>query len=146
MFSTDCLRNSKNDIKNNNCIYLFRCIREALKEKAVILVTHQLHFLKNVDKIIVLHKGEMVEFGTYDELMLNTNGKLYMLLEERREESDISNLEASPGSNTTLSAKSESKTGISKLTQNVASREETVYWDNIRYDKYHRNNKYLLLM
>ena len=111
---------------------MFSCIRGALKEKAVILVTHQLHFLKNVDKIVVLHKGEMVEFGTYEELMLNTNGRLYMLLEERREQSDISSSETSAGSKTTLSVKSGSQIGVSKSTQNVASRDETVYWDNDR--------------
>ena len=67
--------------------FLHRCIRGHLKDKVVILVTHQLHFLKNVDEIIVLSKGKIAERGTYEELMSNTNGRLCMLLEERREQS-----------------------------------------------------------
>ena len=96
-----------------------------MKEKTVILVTHQLHFLKHVDKIIVLDKGEMVEFGTYDELMSNTCGRLYTLLDQ----SDSSNLETSSGSNTTISARSES---ISKINQNAVLGDNSVYWDNDR--------------
>ena len=54
----------------------------------MILVTHQLHFLKTVDEIIVLRNGKIVEKGTYDKLMSNTNGRLCMLLEERRDQSN----------------------------------------------------------
>ena len=67
---------------------LTRCIRGHLQDKVVILVTHQLHFLKNVDKIIVLRQGEIVEVGTYHELMTNTSGRLKMLLEDKDTPSD----------------------------------------------------------
>ncbi|PIK47382.1 putative multidrug resistance-associated protein 4 isoform X3 [Apostichopus japonicus] len=45
-----------------------RCISGHLKEKAVILVTHQLQYLNAVDQIIVLKEGRMVDIGTYEEL------------------------------------------------------------------------------
>ena len=48
-----------------------------------------MHFLKNVDEIIVLRKGKIAEKGTYEELMSNTNGRLSMLLEERRTQSEV---------------------------------------------------------
>ena len=74
---------------------------------------------------VVLDKGEMVEFGTYDELMSNTCGRLYTLLDQ----SDASNLETSSGSNTTISVRSES---MSKINQHVVLKESSVYWDNDR--------------
>ena len=110
----------------------FRCIRGALKEKVVILVTHQLHFLKNVDKIIVLEKGEIVESGTYNELMSNTRGRLYMLLEERSGQSDISDLDTSSASRATMSVKSEDEPSKSNFARAITSREDTIFLDNDR--------------
>ncbi|RKO99373.1 hypothetical protein CXG81DRAFT_14602 [Caulochytrium protostelioides] len=37
-------------------------------QKAVVLVTHQLQYLSQVDKIIVMKAGQIVQYGTYDEL------------------------------------------------------------------------------
>lgn len=37
--------------------------------KTVLLVTHALHFLPDVDRIITLVDGAIVEEGTYDELV-----------------------------------------------------------------------------
>nr|CAG8556518.1 4134_t:CDS:10 [Entrophospora candida] len=45
------------------------CIQGALTNKTRILVTHHLHILTNVDYVIVMKDGEIVEQGTYDELM-----------------------------------------------------------------------------
>ncbi|KAJ3116514.1 hypothetical protein HDU96_009500 [Phlyctochytrium bullatum] len=50
--------------------YLFdKCIMGALAGKTRILVTHQLHFLSRVDRVLVFRDGEIVEQGTYPELM-----------------------------------------------------------------------------
>jgi len=50
--------------------YLFdNCILDALSNKTRILVTHQLHILPKVDYIIYLNNGEIIEQGTFDELM-----------------------------------------------------------------------------
>lgn len=45
-----------------------QCIRSHLKEKTVILITHQLQYLQNVDQIIAMSHGKVVAVGTYDEL------------------------------------------------------------------------------
>ncbi|KAJ3323446.1 Multidrug resistance-associated protein 1, partial [Boothiomyces sp. JEL0866] len=44
-------------------------ILEELKEKTVILVTHQLHCLSSLDYILVMENGEIVESGKYSELV-----------------------------------------------------------------------------
>ena len=78
-----------------------------MKDKAVILVTHQLHFLKKVDKVIVLHRGELAEIGSFKELMSDSKGRLYMLLEERKTESHDIVEEGSSEDASTVSIKSE---------------------------------------
>lgn len=45
-----------------------QCLRDLLKEKTVILVTHQLQFLPSVDQIIILSSGRVDAVGTYDQL------------------------------------------------------------------------------
>ncbi|KAJ0229417.1 ABC transporter type 1 [Hirschfeldia incana] len=45
------------------------CVRGALKGKTVLLVTHQVDFLHNVDSILVMREGKIVESGRYDELV-----------------------------------------------------------------------------
>ena len=43
---------------------LFRkCIRGALREKAVLLVTHQLQFVNQADHVIVMSQGKIAERG-----------------------------------------------------------------------------------
>lgn len=45
------------------------CIKNFLKEKTVILITHQFHYLKYVDNIIILENGTFQAEGTYNELL-----------------------------------------------------------------------------
>lgn len=45
-----------------------QCLRDFLKEKTVILVTHQLQFLQYVDQIIILSNGHVEAVGSYDNL------------------------------------------------------------------------------
>lgn len=50
------------------------------KEKTSIFIAHRLSTIVNVDKIIVLNNGEIIEQGNHNELMKNSNGyysKLY---------------------------------------------------------------------
>ncbi len=44
------------------------CIQKALKNKLVILVTHQLQFLRASEKILVLLEGKQAMLGTFDEI------------------------------------------------------------------------------
>ncbi|XP_058530423.1 ATP-binding cassette sub-family C member 11 isoform X2 [Ochotona princeps] len=45
------------------------CIRKTLRGKTVVLVTHQLQYLKFCDQIVLLEDGKICENGTYNELM-----------------------------------------------------------------------------
>ncbi|KAI4329166.1 hypothetical protein L6164_021459 [Bauhinia variegata] len=44
------------------------CVMSALGEKTIILVTHQVEFLSEVDKILVMEGGCIVQSGSYEEL------------------------------------------------------------------------------
>ncbi|KAK8718107.1 hypothetical protein V6N13_045353 [Hibiscus sabdariffa] len=45
------------------------CVRGALKEKTILLVTHQVDFLHNVDLILVMRDGMIVQLGKYNDLL-----------------------------------------------------------------------------
>ncbi|KAG2597518.1 hypothetical protein PVAP13_5KG223200 [Panicum virgatum] len=45
------------------------CVRGALKNKTIVLVTHQVDFLHNADIIYVMKDGAIVQSGKYDELL-----------------------------------------------------------------------------
>ncbi|CAL9765942.1 unnamed protein product [Musa acuminata subsp. burmannicoides] len=45
------------------------CIRGVLKGKTIVLVTHQVDFLHNVDLVLVMRDGAIVQSGKYDELL-----------------------------------------------------------------------------
>ncbi|XP_020210396.1 ABC transporter C family member 14 [Cajanus cajan] len=45
------------------------CVRGSLKGKTIILVTHQVDFLHNVDLIVVMKDGTIVQSGKYDDLL-----------------------------------------------------------------------------
>ncbi|KAL6996353.1 ATP-binding cassette sub- C member 8 [Sarracenia purpurea var. burkii] len=46
------------------------CVMTALEKKTVILVTHQVEFLSQVDKILVIEGGEITQSGSYTELLM----------------------------------------------------------------------------
>ncbi|CAI0410668.1 unnamed protein product [Linum tenue] len=100
-----------------------RCIKEELQGKTRVLVTNQLHFLPQVDKIIVVSEGTVKEEGTFEELsrsgtlfqkLLENAGKTEGMQEKEVEEEewDSSNAEHGRSKPTT--------NGVHKLTQNTA--------------------------
>lgn len=50
-------------------MFLQECVRGALKNKTVVLVTHQVDFLHNADIIYVMKDGTIAQSGKYDELI-----------------------------------------------------------------------------
>ena len=56
-----------------------KCIKEALKDCTVVLVTHHLSYLRDVDNVILVKDGCICEQGTYDELMAK-DGELARLV------------------------------------------------------------------
>ncbi|CAF4607105.1 unnamed protein product, partial [Rotaria sp. Silwood2] len=49
-----------------------KSIKNYLRDKIRILVTHQIQFLQDATKIIILDNGEMVQMGTYEELLVSS--------------------------------------------------------------------------
>ena len=61
--------------------YLFsHCIQGALSGRTRLLVTHQLHVLPQLDHIVVLSNGKIVEQGSFAELKAN-NGEFAQYLD-----------------------------------------------------------------
>lgn len=54
----------------------FNKIRETAKERTAILISHRIGFARLADKVAVLDKGYLVEYGSHDELMA-LKGKYY---------------------------------------------------------------------
>ena len=65
------------DSQNEQIIY--NNFQSYLSGKTVVLVTHRLRTLSNVDNIIVLDYGKIVETGSFNKLV-NLKGKFYTLL------------------------------------------------------------------
>ena len=69
--------------------HLFRnCIRGFLKDKAVVLVTHQLQYLQEADEIIVLKSGKIEEKGSFQHLVKNGMDFSAFLAEETKDEEE----------------------------------------------------------
>ncbi|KAI5396774.1 ATP-binding cassette sub- C member 8, variant 3, partial [Lathyrus oleraceus] len=54
------------------------CVMTALREKTVILVTHQVEFLSEVDTILVMERGKVIQSGSYESLL--TAGTAFEIL------------------------------------------------------------------
>ncbi|KAK3921166.1 Multidrug resistance-associated protein 4 [Frankliniella fusca] len=76
------------------------CMRGALREKTVILVTHQLQYLKNADLILLIQNGRCLAKGTYQEI-INSGIDYAKLLEE--DDADDTKSEASHTTESALS-------------------------------------------
>jgi ATP-binding cassette subfamily B protein/ATP-binding cassette subfamily C protein len=48
---------------------LFQQLREHGQDKAIVLITHRLANVRHADHIYVLHRGQLTEHGTHDELI-----------------------------------------------------------------------------
>ncbi|KAJ3129519.1 Multidrug resistance-associated protein 1 [Physocladia obscura] len=48
-----------------------------MSSKTVIIATHLLHILPKVDQVIVMDQGKIVQSGSFSELMVDVNGKLF---------------------------------------------------------------------
>ena len=64
------------------------CINTFLKGKVVILVTHQIQYLKAADKILVLDQGVITHEGTFDYILQTCEDISSFLVQESDVEED----------------------------------------------------------
>lgn len=50
-------------------VEIYKQFRDSMQDKTALLISHRLGVAKLADRIIVLHKGEVVEQGSHAELM-----------------------------------------------------------------------------
>jgi len=66
------LDDSTSSIDSNTEDKIQRAIRNILKDRTTLLITHRLSQIRWADLIIVLNKGEIAAMGTHDELILSS--------------------------------------------------------------------------
>jgi len=49
--------------------HILNGLREVMKGRTTIFISHRISTVRNADRIAVLHRGQIVEFGTHDELL-----------------------------------------------------------------------------
>lgn len=75
-----------------------KCMRGYLKDRIVILVTHQLQFLQNADQIVIMDKGQVSAVGTYDSLRDSGLDFATMLADSSRDEHNAEGSRSRSGS------------------------------------------------
>ncbi|XP_004510355.1 ABC transporter C family member 8 [Cicer arietinum] len=124
------------------------CVMTALREKTVILVTHQVEFLSEVDIILVMEGGKVIQSGSYENLL--TAGTAFELLVSAHKDA-INELnqedENKRGSENEVFSRNQSEGEISStkdlLGAQLTQEEEKVignvgwkpFWDYINYSK-----------
>lgn len=73
-----------NALDANNEKIILESLHSFFENKTVVVVAHRLSTVKNADKIVVLHEGEIVEEGTHTELALK-KGYYYELVRNQLE-------------------------------------------------------------
>jgi ATP-binding cassette subfamily B protein len=75
----DCL--SAVDTNTEQQIISF--LRDQMRDKTAIMITHRLNALVDFDKILVLDEGRVIEVGKHDELM-NLRGVYSEMMEQQQ--------------------------------------------------------------
>ncbi|KAJ0758078.1 putative ABC-type xenobiotic transporter [Helianthus annuus] len=95
-----------------------KCIKEELRGKTRVLVTNQLHFLSQVDRILLVHQGMVAEEGSYEELsqngvlfqrLMENAGKMEEYVEEQEDAGDSDSETSKPVTNDALAQDSGKK-------------------------------------
>ncbi|XP_046974675.1 probable multidrug resistance-associated protein lethal(2)03659 [Vanessa cardui] len=80
------------------------CIKRYLENKTVVLVTHQLQFIKSVDQIVIMEKGRIIGDGNYDDLSKRDLAILHLMQDKSYElrKEDVPNKVMQPTSGVSL--------------------------------------------
>jgi subfamily B ATP-binding cassette protein MsbA len=60
-------------LDNKSQQFVYSSIQELMKERTVIIIAHRLDTIQSCNKIIYMENGEILESGTYDELLTKSN-------------------------------------------------------------------------
>lgn len=112
------------------------CIVEFLRGKTRLLVTNQIQFLSSCDTVVALKKGELIEKGTFAELIADAKSEVNRLLakssigksqkDSNSKQAGASN-DAIPEKEDVASAKKEKKVLVTKEERNVGAVSLSVY-------------------
>ena len=63
-----------------------KAIENIIQKQTVIAIAHRLSTLKNMDRIVVLDKGKIIEEGTFDDLLAKDGkfAKLYLAQQKKK--------------------------------------------------------------
>jgi ABC-type multidrug transport system fused ATPase/permease subunit len=75
------LDEATSSVDTNTEMLIQSAIKKLIEGRTSIIIAHRLSTIQNCDKIIVMHKGEIKEMGTHQELLGNEGlyYKLYQL-------------------------------------------------------------------
>ncbi|KAJ3321210.1 Canalicular multispecific organic anion transporter 2 [Boothiomyces sp. JEL0866] len=107
-----------------------KAIKDFLKSKTVLISTHQLHYLQEVDEIIVLEQGKVVEQGTFTQLNSIPDGILSRMLQDYRFDDKVTETGDEPAETKEVVEKQEEKVQefASKEEKNKGGIKFQVYW------------------
>ena len=78
------LDEATNSLDTTNETIIMENLQRFYSGRTVVIVAHRLSTVRNADKIIVLHHGEIVEVGTH-ETLISHQGIYYQLIENQLE-------------------------------------------------------------
>lgn len=111
------------------CKHIFNeCIKKFLKEKMVILVTHQLQFLSQVDHILVMKSGQVQMQGNFQEVK-STDLEFKKILENYKENSVEDKKTKETESKSVTSKQQNPEQKVVKEAQQLGKVQTTVYRD-----------------
>ena len=82
------LDEATSSVDTNTEMLIQDAIRKLIEGRTSIIIAHRLSTIQKCDKIIVMHKGEIKEMGTHQELLEN-NGLYYKLYQLQYKEENI---------------------------------------------------------
>jgi ATP-binding cassette, subfamily C (CFTR/MRP), member 1 len=112
------------------------CLVDFLRGKTRLLVTNQIQFLSSCDAVVALRRGEVIEKGTYNDLMANPESEVNRLLakssigksqEGSKAKSEVKKSEAVVSTDLNPVATKEKKSLVTKEERNIGAVSISVY-------------------
>lgn len=73
------LDEATSSLDNKSELIVQKAIENLMKDRTVFIVAHRLSTIKNANRVVVIHNGQIVESGTHDELLSRVNSFYYSL-------------------------------------------------------------------